>query len=115
MNGVNRPRESDEKGEGLNPGNLSERPIANGGRDPVEQDRDEELSEKKIEQNSAAGVQKHVGEVKAKLIAVPEEIIGHVRDILDGPVMGGERIQEQGMTKRFENKERAFDEGIVLR
>src|SRR5947208_524704 len=52
-------------------------------------------------------------QVKAICISVPEEIIEHVGQVLDRPVMHRERIQEEMMAKRFEEQDRAANERIV--
>jgi hypothetical protein len=45
------------------------------------------LSKKKIEQNSAPGVQEDVGEMKSELIGVPKEIVEDERDILNRAIV----------------------------
>jgi hypothetical protein len=59
-------------------------------------------------------VEQRVGEMKTKLICVPKVIIEDERDVLERSIMGGERIQEQVMSKCFENKEWALYKRIVV-
>jgi hypothetical protein len=60
-------------------------------------------------------VQQRIGEVESKFVGVPKEIIKDERDILNGSVVGRERIQKQVVAERFQNKERTFNERVVAR
>jgi hypothetical protein len=60
-------------------------------------------------------VQQRIGEVEAKFVGVPKEIIKDEGDILNRSVVGRERIQKQVVAERFQDKERALNERIVAR
>ena len=45
------------------------------------------MPEKDVQQDSAADMQKDIGEVKPKLISVPKEIVDYERDVLDRAIM----------------------------
>jgi hypothetical protein len=73
------------------------------------------VPEKKIEQNSTANMQDHIGEMETEFIGVPKKVIDKKRHVLDGAIMAGERVEEQIMSEALQDKEWAFDEGIVVR
>ena len=74
----------------------------------------EELSKEKIEQNPAGHVQKHVGEMEAKLVGIPKKIVKDVRDVLDRTIVCREGIEEEVVSECFENEERTLDKRILV-
>jgi hypothetical protein len=73
------------------------------------------LPQEKIKKNSTRPMQKHVGQMKSELVRIPKEVVDDEGDILDGAVMGRQRIQKQIMAERFGNKDWTFNERIVVR
>ena len=53
--------------------------------------------------------------METEFVRVPKKVIGEVGDVLDRPVMRGKGIEKQVMAQRFQDQERALDEGIVER
>jgi hypothetical protein len=50
--------------------------------------------------------------METEWIVSPEEVIRHVRDILDRPVVDGKGIGEEIVPKRFESQKRTLNEWI---
>ena len=53
--------------------------------------------------------------MKAELIRIPEKVIENIRNILDRPIMRGQGVEEQKVTERFRNQNRALNKRIVVR
>lgn len=60
-------------------------------------------------------MKKHISQVKAKFIRVPEIVVEHERDVLHWSIMRRVRVQKQVMPKSLRNQIGAFDEWIILR
>ena len=58
-------------------------------------------------------MEQRVGEMETKLVRVPKVIIEDKRDVLKRAIVSREGIQEQVMSKCFENEERALNKRIV--
>src|SRR5881394_909663 len=53
--------------------------------------------------------------METELVRIPKKIVENEGDILDRPIMGGERIQKQIMPKSLQDQERTLDQRVVVR
>jgi general stress protein YciG len=51
--------------------------------------------------------------MKAEGVVIPEKVVCHEREVLQRPIMAGERVREELVPEDFEHEERTFDEGAV--
>ena len=69
-------------------------------------------ADQQIKKDASDDVKKKAGEMKPVKAPVPDHVIEHVGNVLNGPVMAGIGLREESLPKHLKNEKRTLNERI---